>query len=130
MQYDSRSRTPTYQPPTRAQTNTSAPLPKTLDGLWVLLADNGGQLEAEDSDGKVPILAQAGDQYYYLLAFRNAAKARAFATSHGLDDVNARMVVGVYKEELIRVSRAVGAIGMLLDYEPGGAAPVAASAMA
>lgn len=130
MQYDSRPRTPTYQPPTRAQTNTAAPMPKSLDGLWVLLADNGGQLEAQDSDGKVPVLAQAGDQYYYLLAFRNAAKARAFAAGQSLDDVTARMVVGAYKDELIRVARAVGAIGMLVDYEPGGAAPVAAAAMA
>jgi hypothetical protein len=127
MQYDSRSRTPTYQPPTRAQTNTAAPMPKSLDGLWVLLAANDGQLQAEDADGKVPVLAQAGDQYYYLLAFRNAAKARTFQTTQGLEDVTPRMVVGAYKEELIRVARAVGAIGMLVDYEPGGDAPVAAA---
>lgn len=103
----------------RPGTPAPTPLPKSLDGLWVLLARNEGQLAAEDADGKVPILAQAGDQYFYLVAFRNAAKARAFAAANGLEDLDPRMVMGPYKEDLLRVARAAGAIGALVDYEPG-----------
>ncbi|MEZ4367285.1 MAG: hypothetical protein R2939_13520 [Kofleriaceae bacterium] len=113
----------------RPGAQSPAPLPK-LDGLWVLLAPNEGQFESADADGKVPVLAQAGDQYYYLVAFRNAAKARAFAAANDLDGIDPRMVVGAYKDELVRVARAAGAIGMLVDYEPGTGEPVPAAPLA
>jgi hypothetical protein len=88
-----------------------------LDGLWVLLVDNEGQLTTADPDGRVPMMARAGDDQTYLLGFKNVSNARRFlATS----DVAAepRMVVRGNRSEMLRIAQAAGVAGVLVDYDP------------
>ena len=99
----------------------------TLEGQWVLLADNDGQLTAQDSDGRVPLMVRSGDGQTYLLAFKNAAKARAFVTSQGLDGVEARMVVRAYKDDIVRIAKSASVAGVLVDYDPESSAPAVSS---
>jgi hypothetical protein len=104
-----------YNPPS---SQTAAPARVSLEGLWVVLVNNDGQLAAADPDGRVPVMAQAGDGHAYLLAFKNAARARQFVTAQELDGAEPRMVLRTYKETLLRVARGGGAVGMLVDYDP------------
>src|SRR4051794_31964065 len=90
----------------RAKSPTGAPaLPTTIDGLWVLLVANEGELPVSDAEGRVPMMARAGDDQTYLLAFRNVAKARQFLaaceSSAGL-----QMVVRGNKDDLVRISQS------------------------
>ena len=61
------------------QTTTSQ---SPLDGLWVLLVSNEGELAAQDSAGRVPMMCRAGNDQTYLLVFKNVVKQTAEA--HGL----------------------------------------------
>lgn len=90
----------------------------SLDGLWVLLVDNGGQLNATDEDGRVPMLAQAGNQETYLLGFKNAAKARKFLNDSEIEMAEPRLVVKANKDEYLRIAQAAGVSGVLVDYDP------------
>jgi hypothetical protein len=87
-----------------------------LDGLWVLLVDNEGQLTTTDSDGRVPMMARAGDDHTYLLGFKNVAKARKFIQSSDVA-AEARMVVRGNREEMLRIAEAAGVVGILVDYD-------------
>ncbi len=107
------------QHPRSAVTTRRAPPQATtlLEGLWVLLVQNDGELSAADSDGRVPVLALAGNDKTYLLGFKNAVKARQFATASELEGAEARMVVKGNKEELLRIVRSAGVAGLLVDFD-------------
>jgi hypothetical protein len=90
----------------------------SLDGLWVLLVQNQGQLTTADIEGRVPMLARAGNEETYLLGFKNAIKAREFMTGSAIENAEPRLVVRANKEEYLRIAQAAGACGVLVDYNP------------
>lgn len=92
--------------------------PPTLDGLWVLLVSNEGELSTEDGAGRVPVMCRAGNDQTYLLVFKNVVKARQFVSSSSLDGAEPRMVVRGNKDDIIRIARSAGVVGTLLDYDP------------
>jgi len=94
---------------------TSSP---TLDGLWVLLVSNEGELTAEDPAGRVPVMARAGNEQTYLLVFKNVVKARQFVSSSSLEGAEPRMVVKGNRDDIMRIARSAGVVGTLLDYDP------------
>lgn len=89
-----------------------------LEGLWVLLVANEGQLPTADADGRVPMMARAGDDAAYLLGFKNVFKARQFLTATEVDGAEPRMVVRGNREEMFRIAKSAGAAGLLIDYDP------------
>src|SRR5687768_12308269 len=93
---------------------TALPSPG-LGGLWVLLMNNDGELTVSDQDGRVPVMARAGNDQTYLLVFKNVAKARQFVASQELDGAEPRMVVRGNREDIVRVAKAAGVVGTLLD---------------
>ncbi len=97
---------------------TSIPTPPSLDGLWVLLVSNEGELSAEDAAGRVPVMCRAGNDQTYLLVFKNVVKARQFVSSSSLEGAEPRMVVRGNKDDIIRIARSAGVVGTLLDYDP------------
>jgi hypothetical protein len=94
---------------------TSSP---TLDGLWVLLVSNEGELTVQDAAGRVPVMARAGNEQTYLLVFKNVVKARQFVSNSNLEGAEPRMVVRGNREDIIRIARSVGVVGTMLDYDP------------
>ena len=90
----------------------------TLEGLWVLLVNNEGQLPMADADGRVPMMAKAGDDAAYLLGFKNVFKARQFLTTTEVEGAEPRMVVRGNKDEMLRIAKTAGASGVLVDYDP------------
>jgi hypothetical protein len=94
---------------------TSSP---TLDGLWVLLVSNEGELMAQDAAGRVPVMARAGNEQTYLLVFKNVVKARQFVSHSNLEGAEPRMVVRGNRDDIIRIARSAGVVGTLLDYDP------------
>ena len=94
---------------------TSSP---TLDGLWVLLVSNEGELTAQDAAGRVPVMARAGNEQTYLLVFKNVVKARQFVSNSSLEGAEPRMVVRGNRDDIIRIARSAGVVGTLLDYDP------------
>ena len=94
---------------------TSSP---TLDGLWVLLVSNEGELTAEDPAGRVPVMARAGNEQTYLLVFKNVVKARQFVSTSSLEGAEPRMVVKGNRDDIMRIARSAGVVGTLLDYDP------------
>jgi hypothetical protein len=97
------------------QTRTSNP---SLTNLWVLLIQNEGELAAQDSDGRVPMMARAGDDRTYLLVFKNVVKARQFLSSQEVAGAEPRMVVRANHDDIVRIARSAGVVGTLLDYDP------------
>ena len=91
---------------------------QTLDGLWVLLVSNEGELNAQDREGRVPVMCRAGNDQTYLLVFKNVVKARQFVASTELDGAEPRMVVRGNRDEIVRIARSAGVVGTLLDYDP------------
>ncbi|MCL4222845.1 MAG: hypothetical protein KJZ91_00055 [Myxococcales bacterium] len=89
-----------------------------LEGLWVLLVANEGQLPTADADGRVPMMARAGDDAAYLLGFKNVVKARQFLTATEVEGAEPRMVVRGNRDEMLRIARTAGAAGVLVDYDP------------
>ena len=96
------------------QTTTS----QTLDGLWVLLVSNEGELAAQDSAGRVPMMCRAGNDQTYLLVFKNVVKARQFLAASEMDDAEPRMVVRGNRDDIVRIAKSAGVVGTLLDYDP------------
>jgi hypothetical protein len=94
---------------------TSSP---TLDGLWVLLVSNEGELMAQDAAGRVPVMARAGNEQTYLLVFKNVVKARQFVSNSNLEGAEPRMVVRGNRDDIIRIARSAGVVGTMLDYDP------------
>jgi hypothetical protein len=106
---------------------TEAP---TIGGLWVLLVQNDGELATQDGDGRVPVMARAGNDQTYLLVFKNVAKARQFVAASDLDGAEPRMVVRGNREDIVRIAKSAGVVGTLLDYDPTTQAYAAAGALA
>lgn len=101
-----------------------------LDGLWLVLVD--GQEEQKNGptvEGRVPMMARAGDEQTYLLGFKNAHRARRFLEMSPVPGAEPRMVVKGNKDELMRVARANGVVGVLVDYDPETQAYSAAGAL-
>lgn len=92
-------------------------LPSSLDGLWVVLVGEANASLA-NVEGRVPMMARAGDEQTYLLGFKNAAKARKFLDSSSIEDAEPRMVVRSNKDSFLSVARANGVVGILVDYDP------------
>lgn len=88
-----------------------------LEGLWVLLVANEGQLPTADADGRVPMMARAGDDAAYLLAFKNVFKARQFLLATDVEGAEPRMVVRGNRDEMLRIAKTAGASGVLVDYD-------------
>lgn len=99
---------------TQNRTDTTPP----LANLWVLLVQNDGELTVQDADGRVPMLARAGNDQKYLLVFKNVAKARQFVTAQEVDGAEPRMVVRANHDDIVRIARSAGVVGTLLDYDP------------
>jgi hypothetical protein len=95
--------------------NQSAP---NLAGLWVLLVQNDGELQTQDADGRVPVMARAGNDQTYLLVFKNVVKARQFVAAQELDGAEPRMVVRGNRDEVVRIAKSAGVVGTLVDYDP------------
>jgi hypothetical protein len=106
---------------------TSSP---TLDGLWVLLVSNDGELATQDAAGRVPVMARAGNDQTYLLVFKNVVKARQFVSSSNLEGAEPRMVVRGNRDDILRIARSAGVVGTLLDYDPSTQQYAAAQALA
>ena len=94
---------------------TSSP---TIDGLWVLLVSNEGELAAQDQAGRVPVMARAGNDQTYLLVFKNVVKARQFVSNSNLEGAEPRMVVRGNRDDIVRIAKSAGVVGTLLDYDP------------
>lgn len=107
------------QQPRSTVTTRRAPPQTTalLEGLWILLVRNEGELEVSDADGRVPVLALAGNNKTYLLGWKNAVKARQFAAASELEGAEARMVVKGNKDEILRIVRTAGVSGLLIDFD-------------
>lgn len=109
------------------QTTTS---PSALDGLWVLLVSNEGELTAQDSAGRVPMMCRAGNDQTYLLVFKNVVKARQFLAAQETDGAEPRMVVRGNRDDIVRIAKSAGVVGTLLDYDPSTQQYAAAEALA
>lgn len=109
-------------------TSMQHPVPSSLDGLWLLLVPEDSQSSIE---GRVPMMARAGDEQKYLLAFKNAPRARKFLETSNVpvNSAEPRLVVRSNKDELLRVARANGVVGVLVDYDPVSQAYTAAAAL-
>ncbi len=79
----------------------------SLDGLWVLLAND-----------QIPMMARTGDEATYLLGFKNMSSARTFMQTSAVDDAEPRMVVSANRSEYLRLAHEAGATGVLIDYDP------------
>ena len=108
-------------------TTVAAPV---LGGLWVLLMQNHGELQTQDSDGRVPVMVRAGNDKTYLLAFKNVVKARQFVVAQALDDVEPRMVVRGNRDDIVRIAKSAGVVGTLVDYDPATQQYASAAALA
>jgi hypothetical protein len=89
-----------------------------LTNMWVLLVQNDGELTTQDADGRVPMMARAGDDQTYLLVFKNVVKARQFLSAQDVDGAEPRMVVRANHDDIVRIARSAGVVGTLLDYDP------------
>lgn len=101
-------------------TATFAPR-SVLEGLWVLLVDpddGAGTVGLAEANGRVPMMARAGDDRTYLLGFKNVVKARQFVGATSLEGAEPRMVVRGNKDEILRIVRTAGVAGVLVDYDP------------
>ena len=101
-----------------------------LANLWVLLVQNDGELTAQGADGRVPMLARAGNDQKYLLVFKNVAKARQFLSAQDVLGAEPRMVVRGNHDDIVRIARSAGVVGTLLDYDPTTQKYASASALA
>jgi hypothetical protein len=104
-------------------------VPTSIEGLWILLVPNEGELPAADADGRVPMMARAGDDQTYLLAFKNVAKARQFLAACEAS-ADPRMVVRGNKADLLRIAQSACVAGVLVDYDPSTQAYAAAIELA
>lgn len=97
---------------TQSRTDTTP-----LTNLWVLLVPNDGELTTQDAEGRVPMMARAGNDQTYLLVFKNVAKARQFLSTQEVA-AEPRMVVRGNHDDIVRIARSAGVVGTLLDYDP------------
>ena len=93
-------------------------LKSCLDGLWVVLVEDSEGAAAAKVDGRVPMMARAGNDQTYLLGFKNMAKARKFLDASSINGAEPRMVVDANKRTFLDTARANGVVGVLVDYDP------------
>jgi hypothetical protein len=101
-----------------------------LNNLWVVLVDNDGELVAQDANGRVPMIARAGNDQKYLLVFKNVVKARQFLSTQAVADAEPRMVVRANHDDIVRIAKSAGVVGTLLDYDPATQKYASADALA
>jgi hypothetical protein len=101
-----------------------------LTNLWVLLVQNDGELTVQDAEGRVPIMARAGNDQTYLLVFKNVAKARQFLSTQELSGAEPRMVVRANHDAIVRIAKSAGVVGTLVDYDPATQKYASAGALA
>jgi hypothetical protein len=89
-----------------------------MHGFWILLVNNDGELTTQDADGRVPVMARAGNDQTYLLVFKNLVKARQFVAISDLPGAEPRMVVRGNRDDIVRIAKSAGVVGTLLDYDP------------
>jgi hypothetical protein len=100
------------------QTRTATTATTPLTNLWVLLVHNDGELTTQDAEGRVPMMARAGNDQKYLLVFKNVVKARQFLSAQEMGEAEPRMVVRANHDDIVRIARSAGVVGTLLDYDP------------
>ena len=108
----------------------SATTQQAIEGLWVLLISNEGELTTQDSNGRVPVMCRTGNDQTYLLVFKDVMKARKFVATSALDGAEPRMVVKSNKDDIVRIAKSAGVVGTLLDYDPSTQKYAAATALA
>jgi hypothetical protein len=109
---------------------TEIAAPNSLNGVWVVLVQNDGELATQDADGRVPVMARAGNDQTYLLTFKNVVKARQFVAQQDLPGAEPRMVVRGNQSDIMRIARSAGVVGTLLDYDPSTQKYASAQALA
>src|SRR5687768_11655626 len=97
------------------QTTTEVTSRSTLDGLWLVLVD--GEAIGPKIEGRVPMMARAGDDQTYLLGFKNMLKARKFLSESAIDNAEPRLVVRSNRGDFLSIARANGVSGVLVDYD-------------
>ena len=102
---------------TQTSTQQHVQTAPNLAGLWVLLVNNDGELQTQDADGRVPVMARAGNDKTYLLVFKNVVKARQFVAASALDGAEPRMVVRGNRDDIVRIAKSAGVVGTLVDYD-------------
>jgi hypothetical protein len=107
------------------RTNPAPLIPNSIEGLWILLVPNEGELPESDADGRVPMMARAGDDQTYLLAFKTVVKARQFLAACETS-ADPRMVVRGNKVDVLRIAASGKVAGVLIDYDPATQAYTAA----
>jgi hypothetical protein len=100
---------------TQTRTDTAT---TPLANLWVLLVHNDGELTTQDAEGRVPMMARAGNDQTYLLVFKNVVKARQFLSTQDAHGAEPRMVVRANHDDIVRIAKSAGVVGTLLDYDP------------
>jgi hypothetical protein len=91
------------------------PLKSNLDGLWLVLVD--GEVVGPTFEGRVPMMARAGDDQTYLLGFKNMLKARKFLSESSIDNAEPRLVVRSNRGDFLSIAKAAGVSGVLVDYD-------------
>ena len=92
----------------------------TIEGLWYIQA-------GDDDNSRAPLLARVSEDTY-MLAFSNAARARAFIQLMNITQADIGMIVRGNLEEVRNQLRAYGAAGVIIDYDPETRAYAAARA--
>lgn len=92
------------------------PSKSTLDGLWLVLVE--GEAIGPTFEGRVPMMAKAGDDQTYLLGFKNMLKARKFLSESAIENAEPRLVVRGNRSDFLDIARANGVSGVLVDYDP------------
>ena len=88
-----------------------------IEGLWVLLVQNEGELTHKTPWPRARDGARR-QRSTYLLVFKDVVKARRFVANQDLDGAEPRMVVRGNRDDIIRIARSAGVVGTLLDYDP------------
>jgi hypothetical protein len=97
------------------ETQELPPSKSSLDGLWLVLVD--GAIAGPTFEGRVPMMAKAGDDQTYLLGFKNMLKARKFLSESSIENAEPRLVVRGNRGDFLTIARASGAAGVLVDYD-------------
>jgi hypothetical protein len=100
---------------TRMQETQELASKSSLDGLWLVLVD--GAVAGPTFEGRVPMMAKAGDDQTYLLGFKNMLKARKFLSESSIENAEPRLVVRGNRGDFLNIARASGAAGVLVDYD-------------
>jgi hypothetical protein len=91
----------------------------SIDGLWLVLVGRQDVAASGPTfEGRVPMMARAGDEQTYLLGFKNAHRARKFLEASPIPGAEPRLVVRGNKDAMLRVARESGVAGVLVDYDP------------